>query len=141
MPTATFESRQEVDVIYTLADGNELEVVIRPHQNGTIVYLTLTFKNIEAAGLPEDVPVYPGAVADLIDEGMATFTLKDSFDKVKAFYQAQLTAGGWTPDFGSDSAGVYIQTWKKSRAEVSIMLSANPDSTCLTVISYTPAQP
>jgi hypothetical protein len=141
MPTATFESRQEVDVVYTLADGNELEVVIRPHQNGTSVYLTLTFKNIEAAGLPEDVPVYPGAVADIIDEGMATFTVKDSFDKIKAFYQAQLTAAGWTPDFGSDSPGVYMQSWKKSGAEVSIMLSANPDSTCLLVISYTAGQP
>ena len=81
LPTATIDPRQSNQLSFTMPDGNEIDLTIRPHQNGTILNVDLTLKSVDSAGLPQDVPVYPGAVVQIINPGMAEFQINAEDDR------------------------------------------------------------
>jgi hypothetical protein len=136
MPSPTFDSRQGNTLVYTIPNGDEIQLKIIPHQNGTIIYIDLTMKNLESAGLPQDVPIYPGAVVQLINPGMATFQITADVATIKGFYQDQMPAAGWIPDGNPiESSGSYMQNWKKNSQSVSIEVVPMDQKTSMLVIS------
>jgi hypothetical protein len=134
MPTATIDYRNENDLSFTMPDGNVIELTISPHQNGTILYVDLTLNNIASAGLPQDVPIYPGAAVQLITPGTAEFQTNADLKTVKNYYIQQLTTAGWSQDGDPiNASGSYLQNWAKGDQKITIMLVPSGDNTILNI--------
>ena len=135
MPSPTPDPRRSNDLFYTMPDGNEIDLLINPHQNGTIIYVTVTLKNIASAGLPKDVPIYPGATVSQIETGMATFDVNADVATIENFYKTQLTAAGWTKGENSSvSSSAYFQDWQKAGQSISINVSSAGDNRSILII-------
>ena len=134
MPTATIDYRNENDLSYSMPDGNVVALSITPHANGTILNVDLTLKNVASAGLPPDVPIYPGATPQLITPGSAEFQVSGDLKAIEDFYNQQLTAAGWAPD-GSpmEASGTFIQNWTKGDQKISITLATSDANTMLMI--------
>jgi hypothetical protein len=123
MPTATIDMRPENDLVFTMPDGNEVDLHISPHTNGTILDVDLTLKNVASAGLPQDVPIYPGATAQIITSGSADFQVSADMKTIEDYYNQQLTAAGWAPDGAPmEVSGTFIQNWTKGSQKITISL-------------------
>jgi len=133
MPTATFDMRQNNDLTFTMPDGNEIELIITPHQNGTILDVQLTLKNIASAGLPQDVPIYPGAVVQLITPGNASFQVNADMNTIKNYYEDQLKAAGWTLDTSYVDSGSVLEDWVKGNQKVSIGIVSSGNNLQLSI--------
>lgn len=125
MPTATIDPRQGNELSFTMPDGNEIGLTITPHQNGTILDVDETLKNLESARLPQDVPIYPGAVVQLLAPGMAGFQVNADMNTIKNYYLLQLTAAGWTLDISSEDSNGILENWVKGNQKVSIFISSS----------------
>ncbi len=134
LPTATIDARQSNQLSFTMADGNEIDLTIDPHQDGTILSVDLTFKNVASAGLPQDVPIYPGATAQLIAPGTAEFQTNADMKTLEDYYNQQLSAAGWSPD-GSpmEASGTYLQNWTKGSQKITITLGVSDSNTMLMI--------
>jgi hypothetical protein len=134
LPTATIDYRNENDLSYSMPDGNVVALSITPHANGTILNVDLTLKNVASAGLPPDVPIYPGATPQLITPGSAEFQVSGDLKAIEDFYNQQLTAAGWAPD-GSpmEASGTFIQNWTKGDQKISITLATSDANTMLMI--------
>jgi hypothetical protein len=134
MPTATIDPRNENHLSFTMPDGNEIDLTIIPHQNGAILYVDETLKNVESAGLPKDIPIYPGATVQMITPGMVNFQVNADLNTIENYYIDQLKAAGWTPDGNPiEAAGSYLQNWTKGNQSVQITLVPSGDSIYLTI--------
>jgi hypothetical protein len=134
MPTATIDTRNENNLSYSMPDGNVIDLTILPHQNGTILHVDLTMKNIASAGLPQDVPIYPGATVQLITPGNAVFQVGTDMNTIESYYIQQLKAAGWSPDGDSiEATGSYLQNWKKGNQKITIMLVPSGANTTLNI--------
>lgn len=134
MPTATFDFRNSNDLSFTMPDGNVLELNIAPHQNGTIMYVDLTLKNIKSAGLPKDLPIYPCAVVQLITPGSAGFLVSTDMSTVENYYIDQMKAAGWTPNGTSyEDSNSFMEEWTKGDQTISIGLSTDGNNTDLSI--------
>jgi hypothetical protein len=123
MPTATMDPRPANDLSFSMPDGNSIELTITPHQNGTILDVVLNLKNILSADLPQDVPIYPGALVQIITPGSAEFQISADMPTIENYYNQQLTAAGWTVDGTPiQASGNYLQNWKKGSQAISITL-------------------
>ena len=142
LPTATLDLRPEKDLEYILPDGNDVKLTITPHQNATILYIDLTLKNIASAGLPTGVPIYQGAVPQMIIPGTAGFEVPASYDTIKNFYLDQMQAAGWaisgTP---IETTGAYIADWTKGNQALSITITANGDNDTYFTIACSSCKP
>ncbi len=134
LPTATIDARQSNQLSFTMADGNEIDLIVDPHQDGTILTVDLTLKNVASAGLPQDVPIYPGATAQLIAPGTAEFQTNADMKTLEDYYNQQLSAAGWSPD-GSpmEASGTYLQNWTKGSQKITITLGVSDSNTMLMI--------
>lgn len=134
MPTATIDYRNENDLSFTMPDGNVIELTITPHQNGTILNVDLTLNNIASAGLPQDVPIYPGAVVQIITPGSAEFQVSADLKTIENYYIDQLKAAGWSPSANTiEVSGSYIQEWTKGDQKINITLVTSDANTMLMI--------
>jgi len=134
MPTATVDLRPENDLPFTMPDGNVIDLSITPHTNGTILYVDLTLNNVASAGLPQDVPIYPGATAQIITPGSAEFLVKADMNTIEQFYIGQLKTAGWAPDGNPmEASGTYIQDWIKGDQKITVMLVPSDSNTMLMI--------
>jgi hypothetical protein len=132
MPTATIDTRNENDLSFTMLDGNVVDLTITPHTDGTILDVDVTLKNIVSAGLPQDVPIYPGATVQIITPGSAEFQVNADIKTLEDYYNKQLTAAGWAPsDSSVEASGSYIQDWTKGDQKITISLVTSDSNTML----------
>jgi hypothetical protein len=123
MPSPTFDSRKSITLLYTMPNNNEVELEIVPHGNATILYVNITLKGLDSAGLPADVPIYPGAVLQMVTPGTVEYQIDASLDTVKKYYEEQMKAAGWTPDGNAiEISGSYLQTWKKDNQKITVQI-------------------
>ncbi len=134
MPTATIDTRNENNLSFTMPDGNVVDLIITPHTDGTILNVDLTLKNIASAGLPQGVPIYPGATAQIIIPGSAEFQVNADMKTLEDYYNQQLPSAGWAPD-GSpmEVSGSYIQNWTKGNQKITISLVTSDSNTMLMI--------
>lgn len=71
-----------------------------------------------SGGLPEDVPLYPGATGVSTMMGFVTFETTDDMETVQAFYDKALKDNGWTSD-GSE----FMPTWTKGNRSLNLFIS------------------
>jgi outer membrane lipoprotein-sorting protein len=81
-----------------------------------------------AAGLPEDVPLYPGATELFTMEELTTFSAADDVATVTDFYRAELVAQGWTNTSDESFGGVVSQTWTKEDRTLNLMITSKEES-------------
>jgi hypothetical protein len=79
--------------------------------------------NPSQSGLPEDVPLYPGATGLIkLNAQVIEFGTSDTVEQVDQFYQKQMPAQKWTL-VGTTKQGVnIIQIWQKDNRIVSISI-------------------
>jgi len=78
---------------------------------------------ISESGLPEDVPLYPGAtgLTKLADQAIE-FNTNDTPDQVNQYYQQQMPAQKWTLMSSTKQGVNIIQIWTKDKRVVSIAI-------------------
>jgi hypothetical protein len=134
MPTATIDSRNENDLSYTMPDGNVVDLTITSHTDGTILDVNLTLKNVASAGLPQDVPIYPGATPQIITPGSAEFQVNADVKTVEDYYNQQLQSAGWSPSGSTvEVSGSYMQDWIKGSQNITISLVTSGTTTMLMI--------
>jgi hypothetical protein len=137
-PTATVDPRQSNELSFSMPDGNLIELTITPHQNGTIMDINLILKNIQSAGLPQDVPIYPGALVQTIAPGSAEFQINTDMKTIENYYIDKLNAAGWAADGAPrEASGSYLQNWKKGDQNISITLVPSGTNTGLVIVCPT----
>jgi hypothetical protein len=98
------------------------------------MHVYLTSLNVSEAGLPADVPIYPGAVIQSVKPGTVDFQANTSSETVKNFYMEKLTAAGWTPGDFFESAGASMKDWKKGNQSISVSIIPIGENKCLVTI-------
>jgi hypothetical protein len=94
MPAPTWDTRQSQTLDFTTPDGNKVNIRIDPHHSGAIVEVDETLKNLNSAGLPKDLTIFPGAALKSVDPGSAGLEVTADKDTIKNFYIMQLLAAG-----------------------------------------------
>ena len=119
IPWPTADPRGNTALMWISPDKDEYLIQISPDQQDTKLSVAITLKNPARAGLPADVPVYQGAVVQLVSPGMLSYQAPASMDAVTKFYDGALSAAGWQvepiqiPD---------LKMWKKGALEISVMV-------------------
>ncbi len=85
------------------------------------------------SGLPDGVPLYPGAAGLIKTDDAVTFTTADPWMDVTAYYTEQMTANGWSITNEFPIPDGTSQTWEKDGARISVMIMADGDKTRLLV--------
>jgi hypothetical protein len=78
----------------------------------------------DSSGLPEDVPIYPGAEVSFSTEGMTAFNAADGVSDVADFYREALSAEGWTMESDDEMGSMVQQTWKKGERTLTLLVSS-----------------
>ncbi|MGD0173029.1 MAG: hypothetical protein ABSC61_01150 [Anaerolineales bacterium] len=69
---------------------------------------------LSQSGLPEDIPLYPGATGLMkLSDQAVEFSTTDSTDKVDQFYQQQMPAQKWTLLSATKQGANIIDVWQK----------------------------
>ena len=137
LPTPTLDPSQPQTLVYTMTDGNEISLEFLPHQDATILNITLTLKNVESAGLPKEVPIYPGATDIVIAPGMVRFSVLLDLMTTVQFYSHALTDAGWKPSDGYslDTPELYFQEWDKGEESLRFNISSPGSSSQSSTVS------
>ena len=137
MPTATLVPRQPQTVAYTKSDGNEISLEFHPHQDATILNITLTLMNVESAGLPKELTIYPGATGMVIAPGMVRFTAPLDLKTMVQFYAHMMTDAGWkpSPGYSLNTPQLYFQEWDKGEESLRFNISSPGSSSQSSLVS------
>jgi hypothetical protein len=134
MPSPTRDPRPAELFCGVLPSQHQVDLLIRPHGDATLMHVYLTSLNISEAGLPADVPLYPGATIQNVKPGTVDFQTDASLETVKNFYVEKLTAAGWTPGDFSESTGISIKDWKKGNQSINVSIISIGENKCLITI-------
>lgn len=139
VPTPTLDPRPTQVLVYSLPNGDEINLEIRPHQEATILYITLTLKNVGSAGLPQDVPLYPGYTLLSAAPGMVSVSAPADLETMVRFYVDGLTAAGWaaSQDMAMNTPGLYIQGWEKGTESIQIQIFPMEGSSPSSIVNLT----
>ncbi len=86
-------------------------------------------------GLPEDIPMYPGATGVTSIGGMVVFSSEDDVATVSAFYIEKLESDGWTKTDGMDTDGMVMRTYTKDSRTVQLSVTSGDDGGSQVMIS------
>jgi hypothetical protein len=100
---------------------------------------TPTF-DMTKSGLPQDVPLYPGANGIQAVNGMGiSFQTNDSLDQVNSFYTGALKSGGWQLVKNNAIAAIVSQTWLKGKTFLNLSIQDQGDHRMVLIMA--PAKP
>jgi len=94
--------------------------------------------NKSESGLPEDVPLYPGATGLIkLNAQVIEFGTTDTVDQVDQFYQQQMAAQKWTLVGTTKQVVNITQIWQKDIRIVSISIAAQGGKTVVMITFQT----
>jgi hypothetical protein len=134
MPSPTRDPRPVESYCGVLPSQHQVNLYIWPHGDASLLHVYLTSLNVSEAGLPVDVPIYPGATIQSVKPGTVNFQTDASLETVKNFYAEKLVGAGWTPGDFSESAGISVKDWKKGNQTVTINVISIVENECLVTI-------
>ena len=85
------------------------------------------------SGLPDDVPLYPGATGLLKMDVMVMFDVPDAPDTVAKYYREKMLAAHWTLVNEMDQNGQIVQTWQKDGRILPVIVSTESGKTSVMV--------
>jgi hypothetical protein len=96
---------------------------------------TPTF-DMAQSGLPQDVPLYPGASNIQAANGMGiSFQTGDSLDQVAKFYTDALKSAGWQLANNNNMGKVVIQTWLKGTTILNLNIQDQQAQRMVTIMA------
>ncbi len=115
------------------SDGEPMKIVMS--QDVTDVNVPFTIEAPEGVGgLPDGVPIYPGATDVTSMTAFTMFTAADDVATVNAFYEEALSGGGWVQiDDGMVIEDMVTSTWEKDGRTLSLMISSGSDGTSVMI--------
>ncbi|MGQ9585114.1 MAG: hypothetical protein ACUVXG_06900 [Anaerolineae bacterium] len=85
-------------------------------------------------GLPDDVPVFPGATMTASGMGITTFEVKATVKEVADFYKAQMPTNGWTAKGEPlEMENMAMLGFTKDGRSCQVMISAEGEKVTLTI--------
>jgi hypothetical protein len=85
-------------------------------------------------GLPDNVPVYPGATDVTSMTAFTMFTAPDDVATVTAFYEEALNDAGWQQEEGGMVSEEMVSTsWEKDGMTLSLMITSGSDGTSVMI--------
>jgi hypothetical protein len=124
MPSPTRDPRPVESYCGVLPSQHQVDLYIWPHGDAALMRVHVTSLNVSEAGLPADVPIFPGATIQSVKPGTVDFQADASLETVKNFYVEKLTAAGWTPGDFLETTGMSMKDWKKENQTVTITITA-----------------
>jgi hypothetical protein len=124
MPSPTRDPRPFESYCGVLPSQHQVDLYIWPHGDAALMRVYVTSLNVSEAGLPADVPIFPGATIQSVRPGEVNFQTGTSLETVKNFYVEKLTEAGWTPGDFLESTGISMKDWKKENQTVTITITA-----------------
>lgn len=88
-----------------------------------------------ATGVPEDIPIYPGATDQVIMGALITFSSADPVENVAEFYRQEMPRQGWTAGEEGILGNIVTQEWIKGDRKASLMISPKDEGGCSVMIS------
>lgn len=88
-----------------------------------------------ATGVPEDIPVYPGATDQTIMGALITFSSGDPVADVAEFYRNEMPRQGWTAGEESTLGNMVTQEWTKGNRKASLMIVPKDEGGCSVMIT------
>lgn len=86
-------------------------------------------------GLPEDIPIFPGAKLVSSIQGMSAFQTSASVKEVGDFYKKELPARGWTLQEGSmETEDTAMYTFSKGERSCQLMITREGETTSFTIL-------
>jgi hypothetical protein len=137
MPTSTPDPRQPQRLVYIMTGGDQLSLEFQPHQDATVLDITLTLHNVDSAGLPKELQVYPGATGLVIAPGLLRFTAPVVLPVAVQFYSDALLAAGWkvSSGYNLDTPQLYFQQWDKGQQALRLNISSPGSSSQTSLVS------
>jgi hypothetical protein len=122
-PLPTVDPRGNTTLLWIAPNKDEYLIQIDPQGSDTRLSVKITLKDPADAHLPADVPIYQGAVIQMVTPGNLSFEAGASVDTVTKFYDDALTAAGWQKE-----ASQAILMWKKGSQEISVTIVQASDN-------------
>ncbi len=88
-----------------------------------------------ATGVPEDIPIYPGATDQTIMGSLIMFSSADPAEDVAEFYRNEMPGRGWTAGGEGTLGNIITQEWTKGNRKASLMISPKDEGGCAVMIT------
>lgn len=88
-----------------------------------------------ATGVPEDIPIYPGATDQAIMDDLIMFSSADPVADVAEFYRNEMPRQGWTAGEESTLGNMVTQEWTKGNRKASLMIAPKDEGGCSVMIT------
>lgn len=88
-----------------------------------------------AAGVPEDIPIYPGATDQTIMGTLIMFSSADPVADVAEFYRNEMPRQGWTAGEEGTMGNMVTQEWTKGNRKASLTIVQKDEGGCSVMIS------
>jgi len=85
--------------------------------------------NPAESGLPDDIPLYPGATELFKMSQLVMFKAPDDPGVVVAYYKEQMLANGWSLTMETSQDDVSMQMWDKPKGQVTLIVSVQEGRT------------
>jgi hypothetical protein len=85
--------------------------------------------NPAESGLPDDIPLYPGATDLFKMSQFVMFKAPDEPGVVAAYYKEQMLANGWNLTMETNEGDVSMQMWDKAKGQVTLVVSVQEGMT------------
>ena len=123
-------------LLWIAPNTDEFLIEIDAQGSTTQLSIKITLKDPASAGLPADVPIYQGAVIDMVVPGNVTYNTDASVDTVTKFYDDALTTAGWQKE---ETVASNV-TWKKGNQQITVTILDEDgkglvDITCLSCMA------
>ena len=87
----------------------------------------------EESGLPNDIPLYPGAT-DLVNTGeLVMFKTSDAPADIAIYYRQQMITNGWDLIDETNTSDIIMQTWTKSDTITTVTVVAQDAKTSVVI--------
>ncbi len=78
-----------------------------------------------ASGLPDDIPLYPGATDLFSMDTVTMFSSTDDIGLIQEYYKQAMADNGWSLSLEQNAEGTQLQQWSKNGVEIFITMSAD----------------
>lgn len=115
------------------SDGEEMTVTMSQEVYDINADFTIEAPE-DVGGLPEDIPMYPGATDTTSMGAMTMFTVADDVNTVNEFYEGALGDSGWSKDGeGLVAEEMVSTTWTKDGETLTLMITTGEDGTSVMI--------
>lgn len=120
-----FTVRYVMSALWEDADGREGSMLMSQDVYDVNQPFTIEAPEGASGGLPDGVPLYPGATGLTTFGSMTLFESEDDASAVWAFYTDALEAAGWVRTDSSEFGTMYMDVWEKDGQTLNLTITGD----------------